>query len=60
AAGLWKCGQGKRLDHSPTGEQKQKKRTFDVLPKPAKLISYRHRRGREKAPSRQSEADPSD
>ncbi|MGO9235898.1 MAG: hypothetical protein ACLP4V_18180, partial [Methylocella sp.] len=40
-AGLWKCGQGKRLDHSPTGEQKQKKRTFDVLPKPAKLISYR-------------------
>src|SRR5208283_5466260 len=42
AAGLWKCGQGKRLDHSPTGEQKQKKRTFDVLPNPAKLISYRH------------------
>src|SRR5208283_6163561 len=41
AAGLWKCGQGKRLDHSPTGEQKQKKRTFDVLPNPAKLISYR-------------------
>jgi len=29
------------LDHSPTGEQKQKKRTFDVLPNPAKLISYR-------------------
>ena len=42
---LWKCGQGKRLDHSPTGEQNQKKRTFDVLPKPAKLISYRQRCG---------------
>jgi hypothetical protein len=25
-----------------TGEQKQKQRTFDVLPKPDKLISYRH------------------
>src|SRR5208283_1373183 len=43
ATGLWKCGQGKRLDHSPTGEQKQKKRTFHVLLKPDKLISYRHR-----------------
>ena len=41
---LWKCGQRKRVAHSPTGEQKQKKRTFDVLPKPAKLISYRHGR----------------
>ena len=41
-AGLWKCGQSKRLDHSPTGEQKQKKRTFDVLPKPAKLISLHY------------------
>ena len=28
--------------HSPTGEQKQKQRTFDVLPKPANLIRYRH------------------
>ena len=28
----------------PTAEQKQKKRTFDVLPKPDKLIRYRHRR----------------
>ena len=26
----------------PQGEQKQKKRTFDVLPKPDKLIRYRH------------------
>ena len=25
----------------PTGEQKQKQRTFDVLPKPDKLIRYR-------------------
>ena len=25
----------------PTAEQKQKKRTFDVLPKPDKLIRYR-------------------
>src|SRR5271165_6131226 len=54
AAGLWKCGQGKRLDHSPTGEQKQKKRTFDVLPNPAKLISYRQQRSepQEKRPVR--------
>ena len=36
------CGQGKRLEHSLEGEQNQKERTFDVLPKPAKLISYRH------------------
>src|SRR5580700_1629565 len=38
---LWKCGQRKRVAHSPTGEQKQKKRTFVVLPKPDKLIRYR-------------------
>jgi len=25
----------------PTGEQKQKQRTFDALPKPDKLIRYR-------------------
>jgi hypothetical protein len=31
----------KSVAHSPTGEQKQKKRTFDVLPKPANLIRYR-------------------
>jgi hypothetical protein len=30
-----------RLAHIPTGEQKQKKRTFDVLPKPDNLIRYR-------------------
>jgi hypothetical protein len=30
------------LPTPPTGEQKQKKRTYDVLPKPAKLIRYRH------------------
>ena len=29
----------------PTGEQKQTKRTFDVLPKPANLISYRQHIG---------------
>src|ERR1700722_19901040 len=40
---LWKCGQRKRVAHSPTGEQKQKKRTFVVLPKPDKLIRYRQR-----------------
>jgi hypothetical protein len=27
----------------PTGEQKQKKRTLDLLPKPDKLTRYRHR-----------------
>jgi hypothetical protein len=27
----------------PTGEQKQKKRTYDVLPKPDNLIRYRQR-----------------
>jgi len=31
-----------RLAHMPTGEQNQKKRTFDVLPKPDNLIRYRH------------------
>ena len=31
-----------RLAHMTTGEQNQKKRTFDVLPKPDKLIRYRH------------------
>src|ERR1700676_2117948 len=39
------CGNvdnAKGVAHSPTGEQKQKKRTFDVLPKPANLIRYRH------------------
>ena len=35
-----------RLAHIPTGEQDQKKRTFDVLPKPDRLIRYRHRRRR--------------
>jgi hypothetical protein len=39
--GLWKCGQGIRLANSPTAEQNQKKRTFDVLPKPDKFIRYR-------------------
>ena len=42
AASLWKCGQGKYLAHSPTGEQNHKKRTyFMCYQKPAKLISYR-------------------
>jgi hypothetical protein len=38
------CGNvdnAKGVAHSPTGEQKQKQRTFDVLPKPANLIRYR-------------------
>jgi hypothetical protein len=35
-------GQTSGLPTPPTGEQKQKKRTFDVLPKPDKLIRYRH------------------
>jgi hypothetical protein len=30
-----------RLAHIPTGEQNQKKRTYDVLPKPDNLIRYR-------------------
>jgi len=30
-----------RFAHMPTGEQNQKKRTFDVLSKPDKLIRYR-------------------
>jgi hypothetical protein len=35
-------GKGKRLTRL-TGEQNQKERTFDVLPKPANLISYRQK-----------------
>jgi len=31
-----------RLAHIPTGEQNQKKRTYDVLPKPDNFIRYRH------------------
>jgi len=34
-----------RLAHIPTGEQNQKKRTYDVLPKPDNFIRYRHMRG---------------
>ena len=30
-----------RLAHTPTGEQNQKKRTYDALPKPDKFIRYR-------------------
>jgi len=30
-----------RLAHIPTGEQNQKKRTYDVLPKPDNFIRYR-------------------
>jgi hypothetical protein len=30
-----------RLAHIPTGEQNQKKRTYDVLQKPDNLIRYR-------------------
>ena len=39
------CGrhrQASGLPTPPTGEQKQKKRTYDVLPKPDNLIRYRH------------------
>jgi hypothetical protein len=32
-----------RLAHSPTAEQNQTKRTFDVLPKPDNFIRYRHK-----------------
>jgi hypothetical protein len=32
-----------RAAHSPTGEQNQKRRIIDVLPKPNKLIRYRHK-----------------
>jgi hypothetical protein len=39
--GLWKCGQGIRLAHSPSAEQNQKKRTNHVLPKPDNFIRYR-------------------
>jgi hypothetical protein len=35
------------LPTPPTAEQKQKKRTFDVLPNPANLISYRQGRAQE-------------
>src|SRR5260370_22994134 len=35
---------GQAPTHEPTGEQNQKQRTFDVLPKPANLISYRQAR----------------
>lgn len=37
-------GQVCDLTTPPTGEQNQKKRTFDVLPKPANLISSRQHR----------------
>jgi len=40
AAGCGNVDKASALTQS-TGEQKQKKRTFDVLPNPAKLISYR-------------------
>jgi len=32
-----------RLAHIPTGEQNQKKRTYDVLPKPDNFIRYRQK-----------------
>jgi hypothetical protein len=34
-------GQASGLPTPPTGEQNQKKRTFDPLPKPDKFIRYR-------------------
>jgi hypothetical protein len=34
-------GQASGLPTPPTAEQKQKKRTFNVLPKPDNLIRYR-------------------
>jgi hypothetical protein len=40
---LWTHGQASGLPTPPTGEQKQKKRTFRVLPKPHNLIRYRQR-----------------
>ena len=39
-----------RLAHPPTGEQKQKKRTYDALPKPDNLIRYRQRGRRRRKP----------
>ena len=36
-------GQAPGLPTPPTAEQKQKKRTFDVLPKPDNFIRYRKR-----------------
>src|SRR6201999_856907 len=35
------------LAHIPTGEQNQKKRTYDVLPKPDNLIRYRQNKSTE-------------
>ena len=35
-------GQASGLPTPPTGEQNQKKRTFEVLPKPDNFIRYRH------------------
>ncbi len=54
--GLWKCGQGIRLAHSPTAEQNQKKRTDHALPKPDKFIRYRQRQEHELLPSDRVEA----
>jgi hypothetical protein len=52
-------GKGKRLTRL-TGEQNQKERTFDVLPKPANLISYRQSlvSVREQIESFESVSDP--
>jgi hypothetical protein len=41
AASLWTASTRPRVAHPATGEQKQKKRTYDVLPKPANLIRVR-------------------
>ncbi|MGO9173388.1 MAG: hypothetical protein ACLP7P_15695, partial [Rhodomicrobium sp.] len=45
-ANLWTAWTSLKLAHPPTAEQKQKQRTFDALPKPANLISYRHPQAR--------------
>src|SRR6202044_496864 len=38
---LWTCGRRFASPTSPQGEQNQKKRTFDALPKPDNFIRYR-------------------
>ena len=38
---MWTTLPRRPQSHSPTGEQNQKKRTYDVLPKPDNFIRYR-------------------
>ena len=52
-------GQASSLPTPPTGEQKQKKRTYDVLPKPDNLIRYRQNEtGRSAATTRRARCSP--